>query len=144
MKLPMLTEITDRIKSSPKLRFKLKIFAGLFVCLVLALGGLALWAAIGAVNYVGKVLPSADVIKESVTRAETEVLKLPVAVGSLNTSACWEQAKRSANLRSLIEKPLAEHFQSMKLACYRPTNESRQTAPNATETNLRTNEGENL
>ncbi len=112
MKLLLLHEMLEKLKTNRRLRRKLKIFlaAGLFGCFMV--GALVVWGGIAAFKGVASIGAN-PVVKEKILNLEAEIQNAPALV----KVGCWGTVKSLINIESWLEKPIAENYNSIKSAC---------------------------
>lgn len=112
MKSLILLEIANRLKNSSKLRKKLKIFIVVGALGLVLIGTLVVWAGFAGLRYVSK-LANEPTVATQVGDLQTEIQKLP----ALLNAGCWSTAQSLINVAPWLERPIADNFTSLKVAC---------------------------
>lgn len=112
MKRLIFFEILRRFKSAPALKRKLKIFLVVGVVGFFVTSALVIWAGIAGVRYVANLAQDTSVTTQ-VESLKHEVREMP----ALMKVGCWDKAQSLIGVEPWLERPIADNFRNLKVAC---------------------------
>lgn len=112
MKQLIISEILKRFKASPRLKRKLKIFLTVAAVGFFVSSALLVWAGVGVVRYVAELAQNKNVSSQ-VESLETGLRHMP----ALTKIGCWDKAQSLIGVEPWLEKPIADNFRNLKVAC---------------------------
>lgn len=115
MKHYLLMEFLKTLQRRPDLKKKLKVFAIVGVIGFFLLGAVTLYVGWVGVKYVAQVATQVQPL-EQMGNLQSEVEKLP----GVEIAGCWGAAQEVLSLESLLNRSLAEKFQTLKTGCWNP------------------------
>jgi hypothetical protein len=108
----ILPELYNKLKANPQIMRKLKIFLGITFIGFLLVCALVIWGGVTAVRGVANLGANPNV-QEKVVALGTEIKNLP----ALAKVGCWDKAQSLLSIKVWLEKPVAENFKELTLAC---------------------------
>jgi hypothetical protein len=117
MKQDIFFELSKKLKSQPKLRQKIMIFAVVEIIGLFTMGAFAVWAGISFINYVASSASQAiqsPIAQSQVERAKEELKSLP----KLQLVSCWGKAQSLLAVQPWIEQAALVNLTDLKLACF--------------------------
>ena len=112
MKLSILSELLDKLRQNNGIKRKFKIILSLGLVGVLMVGALFIWAGISTIRYVADIGTNPKV-QEQVLSITDELQKIP-AVTKVD---CWNKVQSLLNVEAWLKNPIADTFNSIKIAC---------------------------
>ncbi len=112
MKQLIFLEMLSRVRSSPNLKRKLKIFAIAGAIGFTVISGLVIWVAVSVTRFASHQIQAVNIQQQAET-FENRLKTLPAVA----TMSCWDKAQSLMNLDSWVSRPIAENLNNLKMAC---------------------------
>ncbi len=117
MKQDIFFELSKKLKSQPRLRRKIMIFAVVGIIGLFTMGALAVWAGITVINYVassaGQIAQS-PIAQSHAEKVKGELKSLP----KFQLVNCWGKAQSLLAVQPWIEQAALVNLADLKLACF--------------------------
>lgn len=117
MKQDIILELSKKMKSQPKLRRKVMIFAAVGVIGFFTMGALVVWAGISVINYVAS--SAAQVAQSPIAQSHVETVKTELkSLPKFQLVKCWGKAQSLLAVQPWIEQAAIVNLADLKLACF--------------------------
>ena len=98
------------------------VFLGVGSLVLVAVTALAIWAGVAAFNYLSENV-QAPAVSAQVEDLKNGFEQLP----PLAKVGCWDKAQSLLNIEAWLERPVADNFNQLKLACAGAPEQSSET-----------------
>lgn len=116
MKQDIIYEILKKLKTTPNLMRKIKIFVAVGVLGVLVTGALTIWAGVAAFNYVAT--KTSEIIHSPTAQAQVENLKLEAkALTKFQPLSCWAKAQSLIAIEPWLARPALDNLMNLMAGC---------------------------
>lgn len=105
-------EIIKSIKGAPDFKRKLKFFLGVGLIGTVVTVTLVIWISIAGMRYATNLVQGQAIVP-NIDSLKSELSQLPV----IAKVDCWDKAQSLLSVNAWLERPIAENFRNLKLAC---------------------------